>query len=173
MDYPKSSYSFKDIEVTMTWMRDDDIEKFSPVTQIYAVVFNDKGEILVAREAEDGKWQIPGGKPEGNEDFREAVTRELLEEVDVQVGEIYPLGAQKTEMPGNPNKEEGDLFYQLRCVVELGELLPQTPDPDRGNVWQRKFVPAEEITSYIKWGEVGDAMFKDAIALWREKHPTN
>lgn len=170
MNYPKSSYSFKGIKVTMTWMRDDKIEKLSPVTQIYAVVFSKRGEILVAREAEDGKWQIPGGKSEGNENFRETVTRELLEEVDVQAGEIYLLGAQKTEMPGNPNKEEGDIFYQLRCVVELGDLLPQTPDPDRGNVWQRKFVPAEEVAAYIKWGEVGNAMFADAIKLWKQKH---
>ena len=170
MDYPKSSYNFKGIEVTMIWMRDDNIEKFSPVTQIYAIVFNDKGEILVARESSDGKWQIPGGKPEKGETMEETVRRELLEEVDVKAGAIYPLGAQKTEMPGNPNKDEGDLFYQLRCVVELGELLPQTPDPDRGNVWERKFVASDEITEYIKWGAVGDAMFADAIKLWKQKH---
>lgn len=96
--------------------------------------------------------------------------RELLEEVDVKAGVIYPLGAQKTEIPNNPNKDEGDLFYQLRCVVELGELLPQTPDPDRGNVWERMFVPPDKITEYIKWGETGNAMFEDAIALWKEKY---
>ena len=172
MAYPTSSYSYKGVEVTMTWIRDNDMEKFTPITQVYAIIFNKKGEILVAREAEDGKWQIPGGKPEEGEDYKKAITRELLEEVDVQAGEIYPLGAQKTEMPGNPNKDEGDLFYQLRCVVELGELLPQTPDPDRGNTWQRKFVPSDEIKQYIKWGEVGDAMFDDAVALWNELHPT-
>jgi len=153
----------------MTWMRDDQLEKYSPMTQIYGVVFNKQGEILVAREAADGKWQIPGGKPEKNESIEEAIRRELLEEVDVKAGAIYPLGAQKTEIPNNPNKAEGDLFYQLRFVVELGELLPQTPDPDRGSVWERKFVPSDKITEYIKWGSVGDAMFADAIALFREK----
>lgn len=55
MSYPKSSYTFNGIEVTMTWMKDDDLSKYSPVRQIYGVVFNDKGEILVARENSEGK----------------------------------------------------------------------------------------------------------------------
>ncbi len=149
MNYPKSSYNFKGNQVTVTWMRDDDLAKYNPITQVYAVVFNHKGEILVARESSDGEWQIPGGKPENGESIEATLRRELLEEVDVKAGNVYPLGAQKTEMPGNPNKEEGDLFYQLRCVVELEELLPQTLDPDRGNIWERVFVPAEKITEYI------------------------
>lgn len=153
----------------MTWIRDDNLEKYTPVKQVYGIVFNNKGEILVAREASEGKWQLPGGKPESGENIEEAVRRELLEEVDVKAGEIYQLGAQKTEIPDNPNKNEGDLFYQLRCVVKLDELLPQTPDPDRGNIWERIFVPANQITSYIKWGETGDAMFSDAIQLWESK----
>src|SRR3989339_49502 len=106
MNYPQSTYNFNGIVVTMTWIQESELKRYFPVTQVYGVVFNDKGEILIARESSNGKWQIPG----------------------------------------NPNKEEGDLFYQLRCVVELGDLLPQTPDPDRGNVWERMFVPAEKIT---------------------------
>lgn len=170
MNHTRSSYIFNGIEVTTTWMKDSDLSKYKPVTQVYGIVFNDKGEILVARETSEGKWQIPGGKPENDETVEETMRRELLEEVDVKAGNIYPLGAQKTEMPNNPNKVEGDLFYQLRCVVELGELLPQTPDPDRGNIWERMFVPADKITEYIKWGETGNTMFKDAIDLWQAKH---
>jgi len=173
MNLVKSSYNFKGIQVTMTWMPDNELRKYEPINQVYGIVFNDKGEILIARESSDGKWQLPGGKPEKGETIEETLKRELLEEVDVKAGEIHPLGAQKTEMPGNPNKNEGDIFYQIRCVVELGELLPQTPDPDRGNVWERIFVPAERITDYIKWGEVGNAMFADAIKLWKEKHTTS
>ena len=173
MNCPKSSYTFSGIEVTMTWIKDDDLSKYSPVTQVYGIVFNDKGEILVARETPEGKWQLPGGKPEENETVEETVKRELLEEVDVKARKIYPLGAQKTEMLNNPNKDEGDLFYQLRCVVELDKLLPQTPDPDRGNVWERMFVPANKIAEHIKWGETGNAMFKDAIALWEKTNKIN
>ena len=170
MNYPTSSYTFNGLEVTMTWLKDNDLSKYLPITQVYGIVFNSKGEILVARETSEGKWQIPGGKPEKGETIEETIRRELLEEVDVKAGKIYPLGAQKTEVPNNPNKSEGDLFYQLRCVVELDELLPQTPDPDRGNVWERMFVPVGKITEYIKWGETGNAMFEDAVALWKEKH---
>lgn len=170
MNYPTSSYVFNGIEVKMTWIRDDNLAKYDPVTQVYAVVFNDKGDILVARESSEGKWQLPGGKPEKGETLEETIHRELIEEVDVKAGNIYALGAQKNEVPRNPNNKEGDLFYQLRFVVELEELLPQTPDPDRGNTWERMFVPADKITEYIKWGATGDAMFADSIKLWKERH---
>lgn len=168
MTHTQSSYNYEGTKVIMTWILDSDLEKYIPVKQVYGVVFNDKGEILIARESSDGKWQIPGDKPEKGESIEDTIRRELLEEVDVKAGNIYQLGAQKTEIPGNPNEEEGDLFYQLRCVVELGELLSQTPDPDRGNVWERMFVPAVKITEYIKWGTVGEAMFADAIKLWKK-----
>ena len=46
-------------------------------------------------------------------------------------------------------------------------MLPQSVDPASGTVWERKFVPAREIKSYVKWGAVGDAMFDDAIELYK------
>ncbi|KKQ95397.1 MAG: A/G-specific DNA-adenine glycosylase [Candidatus Woesebacteria bacterium GW2011_GWB1_43_14] len=138
--------------MTYTWIRDDDLEKYKPATQVYGVVFNKRGEILVAREKPTDKWQIPGGKPEAGESIEDTVRRELKEEVDVKAGKVFPLGAQKVEMPENPSRLEGKLFYQLRCVVFLDKLLPQTPDPASGNTWERKFVPAEKITDYVKWG---------------------
>ncbi len=168
--YPKSFYKIKGVTVTMTWIKDDNLEKYKPATQVYGIVFNKKGEILVAREKSTEKWQIPGGKPEKGESIENSLRRELEEEVDVKVKNVFPLGAQKVEFPGNSNKAEGELYYQLRFVVILDKLLPQTIDPASGNTWERKFVKIEQITDYIKWGEIGNAMFSDAISLWKKKN---
>lgn len=169
MKYIKSVDDYKGIKITRTWILDKDFSKYKPITQVYGVVFNEKGEILIARETSDSKWQIPGGRPEKGESIEEIIARELLEEVDVKAGKIYPLGVQKIEMPGNANKKEGDTFYQARCVIELDELLAQTIDPDKGHVWGRMFVPAEKVTEYVKWGITGEAMFTDAIKFWKKE----
>lgn len=152
--------------VTLTWIKSINLTDYNPITQVYGIIFNEKGEILVCREKPEDKWQIPGGHPEKGETSDQTLVRELKEEVDVTIKEVVPLGVQKVEFPDNPNKKEGDLFYQVRYIAILDKLLPQTPDPANGNTWERKFVPVSKITEYIKWGNVGEEMLKDAITLF-------
>ncbi len=38
-------------------------------------------------------------------------------------------------------------------------------DQFRGKIWERKFVPGKEITTYVKWGRLGEIMFGDAREL--------
>lgn len=166
MSLPKSTFKWKNYTITSTWIKSISLESFSPITQIYGICFNDRGKILVCREL-DKSWQLPGGTPEPSESPEETLRRELLEEVNVKVKNIKPLGVQKVEFPGNPNKDEGEVFYQARYVCQLDKLLPLTPDSATGETWERKFVPADQIVEYIKWGDVGEAMFKDAIEKFK------
>jgi ADP-ribose pyrophosphatase YjhB (NUDIX family) len=166
MTYPQNEINYKGTRVLNTWINTRDVEKYQPITQVYGIVFNEKGGILVCREKEEGEWQIPGGHPEEGETIAQTLERELLEEVDVKVKEIIPLGTQKVSFPDNPEKP---VIYQVRCIATLDELLPQTTDPASGNVWQRKFVSANEIVQYLQWGITGNAMFQDAVNLCEEK----
>lgn len=163
MKYPQDTYLYKGTRVTNTWIRVGDIEKYSPITQVYGIIFNDKGEILVCRESKEGGWIIPGGHPEKGESIEETLKRELLEEVDVEVDDIKPLGVQKVTFPDDEDPDKA--IYQVRCIAKLKKLNPQTPDPANGNTWERKFVPALEVTSYVEWGKTGEAIFNDAIKL--------
>jgi ADP-ribose pyrophosphatase YjhB (NUDIX family) len=162
MTYPQNEIDYKGIRVLNTWIRTNDVEQYQPITQVYGIIFNSKREILICREKEDGEWQIPGGHPEKGENVVQTLERELLEEVDVTIKDIIPLGTQEVSFPDNPEKPT---IYQVRCIASLDKLLPQTPDPANGNVWERKFVPAEKVTNYVKWRVSGDAMFEDAIRL--------
>lgn len=164
--FPQSTMTSNGQIITLTWIKSDNLSEFKPVFQVYGIIFNQNGEILLQG---NGKWNLPGGTPEGSENEMETLKRELIEEADVTVSKILPLGAQRVESPNNPNTNQGDLFYQLRYVCLVDELLPQTPDPDTGIVNQRMFVPAEKAVEYLKWGDTGKAIFKDAIDLFNIK----
>lgn len=165
--YPTSIFTSDKGKFLLTWIRDDSLEKYSPVGQVYGIVFNAKGEILIARKKPEDGWGISGGTPETDESIEETLRRELKEEMDVSVSKITPLGVQKVELFGD-NKGKSTL-YQLRYIALLQELLPQTPDPDNGIIWERQFVPARDINEYVKWGDLGAAMFKDATDLMNQQ----
>ena len=152
----------------LTWIPGRSKPTDFPFSQCYAVVFNEKGEILIINA---GQWIIPGGTPENQETAQQTLERELIEEADVKVNEIELLGAQKVEFldSHNPVYEQGDVFYQLRFVCMLKKLLPQTPDPDNGKVYERKFVNAKDVTNYVKWGNTGEALFKDAYDWFEDR----
>jgi 8-oxo-dGTP diphosphatase len=60
---------------------------------VCAIILNDQGQIFAARRATgksfEGYWEFPGGKIEEGEDAKEALTRELKEELGLalQAGE--------------------------------------------------------------------------------------
>jgi 8-oxo-dGTP pyrophosphatase MutT (NUDIX family) len=164
---PKTTLESPTGDITLTWIRTSDLHKYKPYFQVYGVVFNNKDEVLVIQEK--GKWKIPGGTPEKGETDLETLERELIEEADVAISEAVPLGVQRVDYPNNPNKEDGDLYYQYRYICLLDRLLDQTLDPATGIINPRMFVPANKVTEYIKWGEVGKAMFEDAKTLYQEK----
>ncbi len=59
------------------------------------VIFDRDGNILLTRRAQDshqgGLWEFPGGKVEEGESLREALSRELLEELDIRIAGSEPL----------------------------------------------------------------------------------
>jgi len=173
MNYINSIFDYNGKKYYLTWMNDVDFANLSPITQVYAVVFNENGEILVCRHDSESKWQIPGGTPESNESTEETLHRELIEEVDATVSKFMPLGVQKVEEEVNGEKFLSS--YQIRYVCLLDKLLEQTPDPDpkKGYIWERKFVPQAEINSYVNWGEIGKAMFSEATQIYNNQLKNN
>lgn len=162
--YPQEIVQFAQ-KTLLTWIRDNDLGKHSPITQAYGVVFNNEGEILICRGSDTASWQIPGGSPEENETIEQTLKREIKEETDILIKTIVPLGVQKVEYLEEPKR---NTHYQARFMALVEKVLPQTldPDPKIGKIWQRKFVPYQKITEYVKWGKTGEALFADAIKVW-------
>lgn len=59
------------------------------------VIFGKDGRILLAKRPDHlhmgGRWEFPGGKVEAGETIRQAMTRELREELDIEVQTMQPL----------------------------------------------------------------------------------
>jgi len=70
---------------------------------VAAGVLIENGRVLLAQRKPDahlaGAWEMPGGKVEEGEDPRDALRRELLEElgIDVQVGDIVDVTFHRYE----------------------------------------------------------------------------
>jgi ADP-ribose pyrophosphatase YjhB (NUDIX family) len=64
----------------------------TPKVDVRGAVFRDDGSLLMVREANDGRWSLPGGWADVNQSPREAILREVLEESGFEVG-IQKLAA--------------------------------------------------------------------------------
>ena len=51
----------------------------------YAAVRNSEGQVLLVRRADDGNWELPGGRVDVGESASQAVIREVAEEADVAI----------------------------------------------------------------------------------------
>ncbi|MFA5828388.1 MAG: NUDIX hydrolase [Candidatus Shapirobacteria bacterium] len=146
-------------KVTYTWIPADDLKKFQPIKQAYGVCVNDDKETLIYRAPGKTNWNLPGGTPEGNESPIETLKRELIEEVDIEVERIKPLGVQKVVF------SDGVIFYQARFYCKIKKILSQTVDPATGLLNERKFVKIAELNKYLKWGEIGEAIAKRVVNM--------
>lgn len=155
------TFNFDGKEVTFTWIdldNEGDLQKYSPLTQAYAICYNDAGEVLILDQKEDGTWTLPGGTVEPGENTVQTLTREVMEEADITITDINLLGIQEV-------KSDKPTHYQTRYVAKIKELFPQTIDPAKGRIHERKFVPASQINDYLKWGETGQAIFDKAQSV--------
>lgn len=150
--------------VTYTWTPTDDIKKFQPITQVYGVCLNDSNDVLICREPGKTNWGLPGGTPEGEESPVETLEREFMEEVDVKLTQIEPIGVQKVTIPQSP------IYYQARFYCRVKKILPQTLDPDTGLLYERQFVPISKLNKYLNWGTIGDAIVNRAIEINQHPH---
>ena len=126
---------------------------------VVAAAIERDGRYLIARRTRPadvaGRWEFPGGKVEPGETERQALAREIREElgVEIAVGERIP-----GEWPLH-----GDLVLHLyRATLASGEPVPGEPVPLEQHDEIRWVAPAEFGT--VEWIDA-DA---DAVRSLRE-----
>ena len=145
------------------WHKSSNFLSLKPITQIYGVCFDNKGNILIIRTP-NGNWNIPGGTPENNEIPEQTLKRELKEEVDVTIGKNAMIGYYEVV-------SDKSTIYQLRFAALLNEKKPLTIDPALGAVNERKFVSLDEFFRYVEIKDY-EPMLNEAIS-WFKKNGKN
>lgn len=150
----------QDRTFVLTWHETTDFSKIKPITQVYGVCFDDKGKILIINIEKD--WLLPGGHPKKNEDFEETLKREALEEGDIEICDLKPLGYQKI---WEKNKKKA--IYQLRYFARISRIRKQTIDPATGKIPERKFIKPSEFLRYCPWGRIGKEIIRLAVKEYK------
>ncbi len=120
-----------------------------------ALIYNDKNEVLLLRRNETGRrktWAMPGGKTDGSETFREALEREVGEELGVKIESAEPFVAK-------PYIFEGRLFETVCFKVKIkGEP----------NIMEKNKIDKLEWFSLDNLPEVDYPPSRDALEVYKQ-----
>ena len=103
---------------------------------VCGVVFDRQQRLLAAQrpagKALAGKWEFPGGKLEKGETPAEALQRELIEELSLQVTVLDEMYRLTVETPDNNILQ----LYFLRAILQEGSQV--NPQENQQYCWVKK-----------------------------------
>jgi 8-oxo-dGTP pyrophosphatase MutT (NUDIX family) len=150
-------------EYELEWIEDTNFDILPFIRQVYVFIFSKEGKLVIVNPA--STWRLPGGKPDSdNEKPEETLIRETLEEADITVKKINPLGYIKATKLNKDKKTE----FLLRYVAEVDKINPQTQDPAIGVVNERLFIDPKDFLKYCDWRKFGNYIKERAIKKWSE-----
>lgn len=101
----------------------------TPKTDVRAVVFNEKGQILLVQEKADNCWAMPGGWSDISYSPKEVAEKECMEEAGLKVKAIKLLAVmdkQKQQMP-----PAFEYVYKIFLLCEkIGDKLSTGSETD-------------------------------------------
>ena len=82
-----------------------------------SIIRNEAGEVLVVRESGRTWWDLPGGGMDHDESIKEAIGRELYEEVSLRGEFTYRILAVE-----EPHFLEHSKLWQIRLIFEVNPV---------------------------------------------------
>lgn len=116
-----------------------------PLTGVGAIIFRDDQVLLVKRghSPSMGKWSIPGGLVELGESLDDAVRREVLEEVGLEVRVVDLVAALDRVIRDAAGRIEYHyILLDFLCTAGPGNPVAAT------DAEECRFVPLEQLSSY-------------------------
>ncbi len=115
------------------------------------------GEVVVV-SSDQASWLIPGGRPEGNEDWEQTLRREVLEEACAVVTDARLLGFTRGRCVKGPAKGPMLVRSIWLARVRLDEWRP------RFEIRYRKLVPFDRCVAALlpEYAQLWRRMFHDA-----------
>lgn len=96
-----------------------------------AIIRNQKGEVLLIRRKDTGRWGMPAGSLELGDSVTDAVKREVLEETGLRVISCRPIAIYSDPKYSvtYPNGDQVQIFAMVFIVDEWdGELVRETDE---------------------------------------------
>ncbi len=104
-------------------------------------------------------WEMPGGGREEGETFEGCIAREIKEESNMKVLELFPLGYETYA-----SEETDEIVYILRYAAIVEPYGDFTKDAaEDGEITEIKLIDPLDYKQYFDWGERSDAMIKKAL----------
>lgn len=120
---------------------------------------NEAGEVLVVKEKGRDWWDLPGGGMDHGESIRDAIAREMYEEVSMTGGFSYELISVD-----DPSVIDEHGFWQLRLMfVVFQDNATYKPGVDSDEI---AFLPAEHFQGS---SDITDQRVWEAIEAYRQK----
>ncbi len=114
-------------------------ERFLPthIVSAGAVVLNDRGEVLLVKDARKDAWTFPGGIIEEGEGVLDGVKREVLEEtgITVEVGELFCVTSNTCKHPGYNGVREVPPKVMLDFVCRAIGGTPRPSEENSKTAW--------------------------------------
>ena len=123
------------------------------IRQVYGFIINRDGRIFLFED--EGRYNLPGGRPENDESMSETLVREVAEEVQITITEPDYLGYQLIT--------SGEKFAQVRLIALIDQILLTAFDPSTGRRYSRLWVPPIDANELLGWGESGRQQIASAI----------
>lgn len=114
------------------------------------IIENDKGEILLQKRRDNGRWALIGGSMEIGEKFIEVVKREAFEEAGIEIDELTLFGVYSGE-DGIITYPNGDICYGTGIIfktnVYKGEIQNNTGEALEHRFFNKTNLP-DNINKY-------------------------
>lgn len=133
------------------------------IKQVYGIVFSKKGKVLL--RLENNQYKLTRGKPESiDTSLEETLKREYLEELNVEIEDIYYLGYLLVE-------EDNEKYAQVRMIAKIKKIGKTKPDIDNGKTYKRFMAKKENVRKYLQYKDLaGNQMVDDAIMLAKKRY---
>ncbi len=130
-----------------------------------AVVFNQKGQLLIVKPSYKEQWLFPGGAVEENESPKSACVREVREELGIELTHLQFLCIDY--VPANTEKDESVQF-----VFYCGELSAESKiQVDGKEIMDYRFVSFGEAILLLGAGRSLAKRLPACLAALKKRHP--
>jgi len=120
-----------------------------PETTVGGLIFNSAGEIFLMKSDKwKGMYCIPGGHVEAGESLKEAVIREIKEETNLEVSEVFFHSIQDCIFSDNFHKKKHFVFVDFTCKATTDDVILNDEGTEYNwiNIHKIKDIPIEPYT---------------------------